>query len=314
MDMVIYHGGCNDGFCAAWLAHWAWPEAEFVPAQYGQEPPDVAGKRVLIADFSYKRPVMRQILSSAHAVTVLDHHRTAEAELAGIADEFTMRPDLIANPPGSELPRIWFDMDKSGARLMWEWMGRNAIGVIADPATGSIEHITDLDEPPWIVDYTEDRDLWRWALPDSREVNAALSSYPMTFDEWDRLAELGHESLIPEGRAILRYQSKVVEDHVRKVVPITVAGHVVPAVNATVLFSEIAGTLADSAPFGVAYFDRADGKRQYSLRSRGEGGIDVSEVARQFGGGGHKNAAGFEFVGDVDGRPPNQSTTFHAAD
>jgi oligoribonuclease NrnB/cAMP/cGMP phosphodiesterase (DHH superfamily) len=282
MDLIVYHANCNDGFCAAWLAHWAFPEAEFVPAQYGQDPPKVRGKDVLIADFSYKRGVMLVMASEAKSLTILDHHKTAAADLDGLADE-CMRGYGLTTPV-----HVVFDMDKSGGRLTWEFLIRHGLGV------------GDLDNPPWIVDMTEDRDLWRWALPDSREANAALASYPMTFDEWDRLAELGHEPLIPEGRAILRYQSKVVADHVRKAAPLMVAGHRVPAVNATVLFSEIAGTLAESAPFGVAYFDRADGKRQYSLRSRGEGGIDVSEVAKAFGGGGHRNAAGFELPIGVD--------------
>ena len=44
-------------------------------------------------------------------------------------------------------------------------------------------------------------------------------------------------------------------------------------------------------PFAACYFCRADGKRQWSLRSRGN--FDVSEVARRFGGGGHNNAAGY---------------------
>mgnify|MGYP001614915008 CR=1 FL=1 len=39
-DMVIYHAGCWDGFCAAWLLHKAYPRAEFVPAQYGEAPPE----------------------------------------------------------------------------------------------------------------------------------------------------------------------------------------------------------------------------------------------------------------------------------
>ena len=70
--------------------------------------------------------------------------------------------------------------------------------------------------------------------------------------------------------------------------------HKILAVNATVLFSEIAGELAKDRPFGACYFDRQDGKRQWSLRSSGENGLDVAEIAKAHGGGGHKNAAGFE--------------------
>jgi len=276
--LVIYHGNCPDGFTAAWVARKALgPDCEFVPAIYGQEPPDVAGRRVYILDFSYKRPVMRRILSAAHSVVVLDHHKTAEAELAGLCDEFCLRPDLIANQPGSELPLIHFDMEKSGCRLAWERFFPGA-------------------EPPWLVRYAEDRDLWRWALAESREINAALGSYPRTFEQWDHFGACDFADarpwLVSEGAAVLRYQTQLVDSICRGAREAEVGGHVVMAANTSVLFSEVAEKLAEGRPFGAAWFLRRDGKRQWSLRSRG--GVDVAEVARAYGGGGHRNAAGFE--------------------
>jgi hypothetical protein len=88
-------------------------------------------------------------------------------------------------------------------------------------------------------------------------------------------------------------EKQIVDQHVRYARPITLAGFQVLAVNATVLFSEIAGELAVGRPFGVCYFDRQDGKRQWSLRSTPEG-ENVADIARSFGGGGHRHAAGFE--------------------
>lgn len=70
-------------------------------------------------------------------------------------------------------------------------------------------------------------------------------------------------------------------------------------VNATVHQSEIGEELAKNRPFSVTYRDRKDGKREYSLRSR-DGGLDVSVIAKQFGGGGHPQAAGFELPIGVD--------------
>lgn len=283
IPMVIYHAGCWDGFCAAWVAKNALGDIEPVAAHYGTEPPDVTGRRVYILDFSYPRPLMRRLLSQAQAVTVLDHHRTAETELAGLCDEFVMRPDLIQNQPGSELPFIQFDMTKSGARLTWEFftmMGANLAS----------EH---QPRAPWLVDYTEDRDLWRHALLWSREVNAALRSYPLDFGEWDKLAARPVATLLLEGEAIRRTEKQMIDTHIRHARRQSVGGYEVPVVNATVLFSEIAGELAKGEPFGACYFDRFDGKRQWSLRSD-DNGIDVSEVAKAQGGGGHKNAAGFE--------------------
>lgn len=288
--LVIYHANCWDGFCAAWVARMALGEIEAVPAQYGQPPPDVAGRDVYILDFSYPRPVMRQILASAHWVVVLDHHATAQEALAGLVDEFTMRPDLIAtdliaNPHGQELPLVWFDMEKSGGRLAWEYFNRREF----TPAPS--DQI--VPPSPWLVDYTEDRDLWRHALKESDAINGALRSFPLDFALWDEFAKREPESFILEGHAIRRREQQIVTDHVRNARVIDIDNVSVKVVNATVLFSEIAGELAKGQPFGACYFDRADGKRQWSLRSDPDG-MDVSLIAKAHGGGGHVHAAGYE--------------------
>lgn len=253
MTLVIYHKNCNDGFCAAWLLHKIYPTATFHPSNYGDPVPDCTGQDVIIADFSYPRDTMLAICKVAKSVKVYDHHKTAQEALSG----------LVA--PEHNLT-IVFNMDKSGARLVADAYGE------------------------WLVDYTEDRDLWRWALPHSREINAGLSSYPMTFETWDGLSR---DELLTDGAAILRYEATVISKHVTQARRVTIGEYTVPIVNATVLFSDIAGQLAISWPFAVAWFLRSDGKYQYSLRSAPDG-VDVSEIAKTFGGGGHKHAAGFE--------------------
>ena len=44
----------------------------------------------------------------------------------------------------------------------------------------------------------------------------------------------------------------------------------------------------------MSWFRHRDGNYIYSLRSRADSGIDVSAIAKKYGGGGHKNAAGFK--------------------
>lgn len=278
--LVIYHASCFDGFCAAWVMRKIMPDAEFFAAQYGTPPPDVTGRRVVIVDFSYKRPVMLALIHAARGnVTVLDHHKTAEADLKGIETE-CYRDTLDC------LPTVVFDMTKSGGRLAWESVCGGGLSSYANLPV------------PWLVEYTEDRDLWRHALPDSKAVNAALRSYPLDFETWDKLAEVeggrkAWESFVSQGEAILRAERQVIDSHVRHAREVDFDGHKVLCVNATTLFSEIAGELAAGRPFGVCWFQRADGKFVYSLRSR-DGGVDVSEIAEARGGGGHRGAAGFE--------------------
>ncbi len=268
--IVLYHGGgCRDGFAAAWIAKGRLPvDTEFIPVNYGEPPPDVSGAEVFVLDFSYKRPVMRDLILRAHHVTVLDHHKTAQAELAGLADLQWASP-----------PTVHFDMTKSGARLAWE-------------------HFHDHNEAiPGVVGYVEDRDLWQWKRPNSRAVNACLRSYPLDFAVWDEFGHLTqhdlHTRFIEGGRAILRAEQQIVDSHVKYAREIDLDGHRVLSVNATVLQSEIAGTLAVGRPFGVCFFIRSDGKRIVSLRSE-ESGLDVSEIAKAHGGGGHAHAAGYE--------------------
>jgi uncharacterized protein len=149
--LVLYHADCSDGFGAAWAIWKRFPDARFLPVKHGTPPPaDLHGERVVIVDFSYSRPVLETMANEAKELLVLDHHITAEKALNG-------------------LPYAYFDQKKSGAVLGWEW------------AHGT--------EAPWLLQYIQDKDLWHWNLPASREINAALASYPFDFTLWDQFSQ-----------------------------------------------------------------------------------------------------------------------------
>ena len=280
--LVLYHANCWDGFCAAWVARRALGDIEAVPVQYGQDPPDVNGREVFILDFSYKRPVLNQMVGKARTLVLIDHHKTAAEDLAEFYSTNSATIGTITRNRASVY--CIFDMDKSGGRLAWEFFRGDELKKFSNP-----EELV-----PWLVAYTEDRDLWRWKLPQSREVNAGLRSYPLDFGRWNALHELNPlGDLAFEGAAILRREQQIIDEHVGHARAIEMDGHLILAVNATVLFSDIAGELAKDRPFGACWFQRKDGKMQWSLRSDPKG-VDVSEIAKRRGGGGHKHAAGFE--------------------
>ena len=147
------------------------------------------------------------------------------------------------------------------------------------------------------IDYIQDRDLWRKALPYGDEFTIALRSYPQDFEKWDDLIVDGVGRLFNEGRVIQRYYRLRVEELKRHAYKARLGGHDIWISNAPYFAaSEVAGELCDrDGAFGACYFEIEGGRFQYSLRSRGD--FDVSAVAKQFGGGGHKNAAGFNTVG-----------------
>ena len=175
-----------------------------------------------------------------------------------------------------------FDMGSCGARLAFRYLSENNL---------LPNYPIELNS---VLDYVEDRDLWRWDMLGSKEVNAAIRSYPYEFDAWESFIRTGTDPLRREGEAILRYRQNVINQHIENAKIMDIAGHKVPAVYVSFpeIISDVAGTLAEGQPFAACYFDTEEG-RVYSLRSRKEG-LDVSEIAKARGGGGHKHAAGFK--------------------
>ncbi len=145
---VLYHANCADGFGAAFAA---WlklgTEAVYIPVAYEKAMPEIEdGSDVYLVDFSYSRAELEALKARVRTLVVLDHHATAEAELA-------------------DLPFAHFERQKCGAVMAWEYFHPN--------------------EPiPGLFRYVQDRDLWLWQLPDAREICAGLDLYPFEFELW----------------------------------------------------------------------------------------------------------------------------------
>lgn len=251
---VWYHANCADGFGAAWAA---WKilgdSAEYHPVRHGDPMPDLTPEtRLAIVDFAYPREDLLRLVDEVEALVVLDHHRSAAKDL-------------------EDLPFAKFDMSKSGARMAWEFWHPDK-------------------ELPELLAYVEDRDLWNWALEESREVALAITQTIFGFQTWE---DFSVAQLKSEGRTLLGYQQSLVARALTKAHWVELAGYNIPVVNSLLFQSEIGDELCKKfpqAPFAGVYYQRGTNEA-WSLRSIGE--FDVSEVAAKFGGGGHRNASGF---------------------
>ena len=282
--ICIYHGNCADGFGAAWAVRDALgaDEVEFYPGTYQDAPPDVTGRDVILVDFSYKRAVLAEMAASARSILILDHHKSAAEDLDGIpppAGDWSahLRDAAAQDPLQMVFPsyvRGIFDMERSGAALAWDYFHPGA------PRPALIEHI-------------QDRDLWRFRLDGTREIQAAVFSHPYDFDVWDKLMAADLGALRAEGAAIERKHFKDIDELAGVVVrEMEIGGHRILAANVPyTLTSDMGHRLASGRAFAACYWDTPDG-RVFSLRSTDEG-ADVSAIAAAFGGGGHRNAAGF---------------------
>lgn len=276
VPLVIYHGNCADGFGAAWCFWQKYGDTfEYYPGVYQNPPPDVKGRDVYLVDFSYKYPVMCDMVTGPNrckSLTVIDHHKTA-------LEEVNKLQQYMMLSSGDNTLDVCFSLENSGAMLAWDFV---MPGV----------------EPPQLIKHIQDRDLWRFKLSGTREIQAALFSYPYDFEVWDNLMKGDLNQLYVEGVAIERKHFKDIKELLTLMArPMNIAGYDVLAASLPYTMTSDAGhAMAEGRPFAACYWDAADG-RNFSLRSQDDG-LDVSEIAKQFGGGGHARAAGFRVPRD----------------
>jgi oligoribonuclease NrnB/cAMP/cGMP phosphodiesterase (DHH superfamily) len=270
--IVIYHGNCADGFSGAWCFWRRYgDQADYVGARYGVPPPDVTGREVFLVDFSYKRDVVTEMLKTAESITLIDHHKTSIDDLWSLEFE-------------NAKFKMYADLERSGATLAWDFL----FG----------------DEPrPLLLGHIEDRDLWRFKLAGTREIQAVVFSHDYTFEQWDTLMRADQAELLnltANGAAIERKHHKDVAELVKVCQrPMVIAGITVPVASLPyTMVSDAAGLMAKGLPFAACYWDTPTG-RIFGLRSD-DNGLDVSEIAKSYGGGGHVRAAGFTVPRDHD--------------
>lgn len=291
--LVIYHANCFDGFTAAWVfnkfykqrATMVDPEPEYFPAHYGSEPPDTSGREVYILDFSYPREQTLKLILASNRTVIYDHHKTAESDLHDLQGELRSRFNV-----NRQNDKVVFDMGRSGASITYD-----ELLFEAGKRSGTHKPKGEL-RALWLVDYVEDRDLWRNRLPNTREFSAYLATVTQTFEEWDKVLDRPFSESVRDGAAILAYIQQYGELAIKNVRNEEIGGVKVPTMNISYQnCSDHLNMLLEKKPeakFAASYFKTAKGDWQFSLRSRGD--VDVSEIAKLYGGGGHFSAAGFK--------------------
>lgn len=296
-SLVVYHEGCADGAVAALAARSALPDALLLEKPAGaplaerwcppawtpaEEPDRVTAYYLALApepeDLHFLQTVFRG--GPQLRVVVIDHHATTAERL-----------------------------EEGGYDGLCQ--GTTELGFRLSERSGAMAAVQHFGGEPALVclaAFVEDRDLWRWQLPQSREVSAYLSTLPTdpaNLHLWTREVEeirddgviawrekaaaVGHYLLAQQRRLVERQAAKArLHRHGARLIAVTV--------NATVLIDETCELLLERHPeaqWAAAWRVDGDCQRRWSLRSRVGSPVDVKRIARGFGGGGHMHAAGF---------------------
>lgn len=272
-NVIIFHANCMDGAGAAW-AYWFNKEATnhtdfdvYFPMQYGDMLPNYIGEstNVIFLDFSIKLDEMKDLCTKCRSVTVIDHHESSKVLEQIKDDKF-----------------IFIHSSHSGAVLTWLTYSRDSV--------------------PYFLKLIEDRDTWAFTLVDAKPFHAAVSAEMVgqhnSFKSMNKfLSAKTVDEYIETGKAMLLQRNAIIESSMPYVEVFTlIDGTPAMLVNSLhILASDTAEQIKKTFSMVEAYgtYHLYGGFLSVSIRSDGEE-VDVSKIAEQYGGGGHKAAAGFK--------------------
>ncbi|MES2952967.1 MAG: DHHA1 domain-containing protein [Patescibacteria group bacterium] len=266
--VIIYHSDCPDGFGAAWAAWKALGDtASYLPVLNRAEVPEgLEGKEVYTLDYSFREEQVRTHAPLAKRWVIIDHHVTNEPAVAHATDSL-------------------FDLGHSGAALSWSYFHKEA-------------------PTPTLIKYVENADLWKFELPNAREITQAIASAPRTFESWNKLELLletkeGTEKLRAEGELMRTMNERDIAKLAENAEEVMFEGHRVYAVNSALSrhTSELGHVLYTKLPPMALIWSRRGKRVVVSLRS--DGSVDVAKIAQKYGGGGHPQAAAFSWDADT---------------
>ncbi len=271
MRICIYHRADLDGKCSA--AIWKMAQTDFdyrlVGADYGDPLPcngltwnDLACADVALLDFSLQPwENMQRIAKIARTVTWIDHHKTAieDYKKHGL-------PDNVNAVLGTEY---------SACELAWKHYFHNR-------------------PMPHIVYLLGRYDVWDIKRPNVLEmqygVRSALVGTGIDSIIYLMKSEELVEELVASGRAIIEYLEKDAAEVIRGIgFTLEFAGHRWLAINRSGVNSKFFGEVPKDYDGCLAFC--WNGKKWKVTMFSDK--IDVSEIAKWYGGGGHKGAAGF---------------------
>lgn len=258
--VILYHDDL-DGFGSAWAA---WKKfgnkADYLAVDFGKPMPvGLKNKEIYVLDFCYPEAETKALLKNNKKVMVIDHHITQK--------------DIVKN-----LKEYIWDIKRAGCVLSWQYFHPGK-------------------KIPKLIEYVEGIDLFNFKLKNTREITLFMESLPRDFKEWSRVAS-GMENknkfseYLKKGKVIAGFSRKIIEIIASNYQDAIFEGKRASVVNSPIFNSEIGHYLLNKTKKPVvAIWSLKNGQISVSLRSTKK--VDVSKIAQKYGGGGHRQAAGF---------------------
>ena len=294
---IFAHSHCTDGLVAASIMKYALQiehlvEPEVIFVSYGKEQEAISKANidsettVYCVDFAFNRETTLELCKLAEKVTVLDHHKTAHENLHDLKTHYNFY--------------FIYDVEKSGASIVRDYCKQH-LSLYSHIKLNQKEILNK------VVAMVEDRDLWLFRLPMTKEFAEYVFAY-MQPNDINRMTEilfkynlLQLETICSSGYTIMRYKDNIIKKKLDSYVPtyFHVDNTKLLIINETQpdLVSQLGNELCKkyNVPVCLYNISGSNGSTELSvsLSFRSMDNLEpVDSIARLFNGGGHVCAAG----------------------
>ena len=296
---IFAHSHCTDGLVAAsimkyslQMKHNVEPEVIFV--SYGKEQEAISKANidsettVYCVDFAFNKETTLALCKLAEKVTVLDHHKTAHENLHDLKTHYNFY--------------FIYDVNKSGASIVRDYCKQH-LDLYSRINFKQKEILNK------VVNMVEDRDLWLFRLPMTKEFAEYVFAY-MQPNDIDKMTEIlfkykfdNLKEICQMGETIMHYKDNIIEKKLKSYVPVYfhVDNTKLLIINETQpdLVSQLGNELCKKYNVPVCLYNisgsNGSNELSVSLSFRSMEHLEpVDVVARLFSGGGHKNSSGGE--------------------
>jgi len=274
-----FHRNDLDGICSGAIVKYKYPECEMIGVDYGDDlvvnsnkliETLISKETIFIVDFSFDRDMMDYLDGFCDLIWI-DHHKTAIEKCEGLEIEGLR------------------EVGVAGCELTWSYFYPVEEIPIAIRLLGRYD-VWDNNNPHY--DWNNEIMPFQYGM---RLKN--LDTNP--WNTWDLLFNSAHpvgfiSDIIDHGQICLRYQKQQNEKVLRSnYFEIDFEGHKALCLNSTGFNSQVFEAIWDEEKYDIMLcFAFLGTKWKVSLYSTKDS-VDVSEIAKEHGGGGHKGAAGF---------------------
>ena len=267
----FYHSGDFDGLCSGAIIKHKYPQCEMIGINYGHDFPWESIKEyenIFMIDFTLQPFSEMQQLNSICSLIWIDHHASS------IYD--AKKCQFQAN--GEQI----LDIDKAACELTWEYIYSSNI--------------------PKVVYLLGRHDVWDHTDPDTLPFQYGMrmesNTWPDNQDFWSQLFADKHTStIIDRGRIALEYETLQSKKYCKSYAfETSINGYKAICINRGMTNSKAFDSINTNEYDLMITFVRLRlpiKKWTVSLYTV-HNNIDCSAIAKTFGGGGHKKAAGFQ--------------------